>query len=290
MTNDLETLSARIEPFLKSLGDLFLRNVAASKRDNIGGNPNDAQTETDLAVEAHVMEFLRSISDFPILSEESAKLNDSRDVFANAPAYWVCDPIDGTVFFQRLEYGEFGTLLSLVEGGNIVGAWGYFPFADKRDDVLVTSITPDAVYINGVRSHANSKTNGALLGRCGVSRRAKQVTDTDRARIEVNKTACGITPKRPSLHSVMRFARGELDYFVNVGSHPWDFTVMAKIVTALGGVCYKFSTEQSATLYEGDVILDAAMVVACVAHDVDYNAVISPLFVGTAYEKTCVRE
>lgn len=291
MAIDIKKLDKAVTPFLETLGDLFFRDVTEAKRHNLGP-ADDAQTETDLAVEAHVVAFLKSISDFPVLSEESAKTDDARDVFLNAAAYWICDPIDGTTFFQKLEYGEFATLLSLVEDGEIVAAWAYFPGATAAEDVLAKSITPDTVTINDVPSVVASqthKTHADYIGRFGISKNDYAVTADERAQFEKNKTDCGMTkhPRRPG-HGHLKFARGQMDYFAHIGSHPWDYTVLAKFVTALGGQAYKFDAARGPCLYQDDVILDAEMVVAVTLPGIDYNAAIAPLFAGTRWEKTCL--
>lgn len=292
MALDLRKFDKEIDPFMRSLGDRFFRNVDPAKRQNVSSNPADAQTETDLACEMAVCEFLRGISDFPILSEESAKLDKSRDVFRQAPAYWICDPIDGTTHFQRLGYGEFGTLLSLVEEGQITGAWGYFPGAAKENDVLAKSTAPDEVFIDGVPSVVFARATDDLegiVGRFKLSKHATYVTEQERAQFDINKGIAGITAQAhiPG-HSTLKFARGRMDYFAHVGSHPWDFTVMGKFVTALGGQVYKFDETQSARRFEDDAILDAEMVIALTMPGIDYNAVIGPLFKNTRWEKTCL--
>jgi len=295
MTLDLAALLAaldtKIDPFLRSLGDAFFRQVGEARRANISGNPADAQTETDLAVERAVMDFLGGLADFPVLSEESAKLDDAREKFAAAPAYWVCDPIDGTTYFQRLEYGEFSTLLSLVQGGVIVAAWGYWPGETKEADCLIKSLTPDTVLIDGVpvMPVRTPKMPADYAGRFGISKSAHYVTAEDRATFDANKKRIGMTAKpRVPGHSTALFARGRLDFFAHIGTHPWDFTTMGKFVTALGGQVYKFDETRGVHLYEGDVILDDTMMLAAVMPGIDYNAAIAPLFAGTRWEKTCL--
>jgi 3'(2'), 5'-bisphosphate nucleotidase len=68
-------------------------------------------TEADMAAHHYIIEQLAQISDYPILSEESAKLSfEERSQWSS---YWLVDPLDGTKqFVQRTD--EFCVCIALI--------------------------------------------------------------------------------------------------------------------------------------------------------------------------------
>jgi 3'(2'), 5'-bisphosphate nucleotidase len=71
-------------------------------------------TEADLAAHHHIVDALTAISDFPILSEESADIPWSeRKTWVR---YWLVDPLDGTKEFIK-KNGEFTVNIALIEYG-----------------------------------------------------------------------------------------------------------------------------------------------------------------------------
>lgn len=285
---DILSLDYAVTPFLKTLGDRFFRNITDENRANISADIHDLQTATDIAVEKALIDFLGSISPYPVLSEESDKGDkEGRRRFAKEKAYWVTDPIDGTAYFRNLEYGEFGTLLALVVNGKVVAGWGYFPGEKAEDDIMVKSVTPDAVTINDMPTTRTASKEP--IGQFGISKHAFDVTEEERRILATNKKAAGLEyDPRPKYHSIIRYAQGKLDYYVYIGSYPWDFCVSAKIVEALGGRMYKFDRTRNGMPFEGDAILDHTMTVGVVLPRVDPQQTILPIFKNTAWEKTCV--
>lgn len=71
-------------------------------------------TEADLAAHNCIVTGLEAVSDFPILSEESADISwQERQQWQ---AYWLVDPLDGTKEFIK-KNGEFTVNIALIENG-----------------------------------------------------------------------------------------------------------------------------------------------------------------------------
>lgn len=71
-------------------------------------------TEADLAAHNCIVDGLTSVSEFPILSEESANIPwDERKQWSS---YWLVDPLDGTKEFIK-KNGEFTVNIALIKDG-----------------------------------------------------------------------------------------------------------------------------------------------------------------------------
>ena len=71
-------------------------------------------TEADLTAHHHIVDALQSISDLPILSEESSDISwQERKTWTR---YWLVDPLDGTKEFIK-KNGEFTVNIALIEYG-----------------------------------------------------------------------------------------------------------------------------------------------------------------------------
>jgi len=71
-------------------------------------------TEADLAAHNCIVEGLSKVSDFPILSEESANISWQERSSWNT--YWLVDPLDGTKEFIK-KNGEFTVNIALIKDG-----------------------------------------------------------------------------------------------------------------------------------------------------------------------------
>ncbi len=77
-------------------------------------------TEADMAAHHYIIEQLSQISDYPILSEESAKLSFSER--SSWQTYWLVDPLDGTKQFVK-RTDEFCVCIALIHKNKpILGA------------------------------------------------------------------------------------------------------------------------------------------------------------------------
>ena len=81
---------------------------------------NSPLTEADMAAHHYIVDQLAQISDYPILSEESAKL--SFEERSSWQTYWLVDPLDGTKQFVK-RTDEFCVCIALIHKNEaILGA------------------------------------------------------------------------------------------------------------------------------------------------------------------------
>ncbi|MBT0587508.1 3'(2'),5'-bisphosphate nucleotidase CysQ [Alteromonas oceanisediminis] len=85
-------------------------------------------TEADLAAHHTIVDGLKSISDLPILSEESANIPWSER--KEWQQYWLVDPLDGTKEFIK-KNGEFTVNIALIDQGEPVMGVVYAPALEQ---------------------------------------------------------------------------------------------------------------------------------------------------------------
>ncbi len=85
-------------------------------------------TEADLAAHHVIVDELKSLSELPILSEESADIDWQER--AGWQQYWLVDPLDGTKEFIK-KNGEFTVNIALIDGGKPVMGVVYAPALNK---------------------------------------------------------------------------------------------------------------------------------------------------------------
>jgi 3'(2'), 5'-bisphosphate nucleotidase len=85
---------------------------------------NSPLTEADLAAHKTIVSGLESISELPILSEESATI--SWEERSQWQKYWLVDPLDGTKEFIK-KNGEFTVNIALIDQGKPVLGVVYAP-------------------------------------------------------------------------------------------------------------------------------------------------------------------
>ncbi|AJK71586.1 inositol monophosphatase [Campylobacter jejuni] len=73
----------------------FLLNLKENKINS--NNEKDIKLQADLDSEKIICEILQNVFDYPILSEESYKINDEE----KKGIYWVVDPLDGSLNFSQ---------------------------------------------------------------------------------------------------------------------------------------------------------------------------------------------
>ncbi|WP_438863442.1 3'(2'),5'-bisphosphate nucleotidase CysQ [Neptunicella sp.] len=85
-------------------------------------------TEADLAAHHIIVQGLQTISDLPVLSEESANIPwQQRQQWDQ---YWLVDPLDGTKEFIK-KNGEFTVNIALIDNGQPVFGVVYAPVLEK---------------------------------------------------------------------------------------------------------------------------------------------------------------
>jgi len=128
---------------------------------------NSPLTKADSASHLLIDTCLKSISSYPVISEESEKF------YTTAKKYWLVDPLDGTKEFIN-KNGEFTINISLIEDRYPILGYVYSPIKkvlyvgglnkssfkifESNIDELSVSLPNDPIRIVASRSHLNEET------------------------------------------------------------------------------------------------------------------------------------
>ncbi|HOT49411.1 MAG TPA: inositol monophosphatase [Candidatus Hydrogenedentes bacterium] len=220
-----------IQSLLKE-ASVYVREQYA-RRDRVGvqskGNPNDLLTEADLGVQDLIVEGIRNC--FP----GDAIAAEERD-FAHAPAdrdarCWVIDPIDGTQNFVRGFFPMFGISIAFVRGGMAVAAGVALPISGGcflaergagsfRDECRLR-----------VSDVASASVARVEVDFSGPPERAETLRRASRIICGAGQIRCACA----TVVSLCQIAAGEMDGFVHVALHPWDYAAAQLIVEEAGG-------------------------------------------------------
>ncbi|EGG20152.1 inositol-phosphate phosphatase [Cavenderia fasciculata] len=193
----------------------------------------DLVTETDKAVEAHIIKRLtEQYPETKIMGEESTK----DGVYGwTDEATWIIDPIDGTTNFVH-RFPLFCISIALSINKQIVVGCIYSPVLDE----LFTATKGGGAFLNGQRMSVTS-----------VDSLQQAVVATN---VGYDRTPYGIDFMLTNFKSIMsqnvqslRFsgtaawemasvACGRLDCFYEWGIHPWDIAAASIMITEAGGV------------------------------------------------------
>lgn len=187
-------------------------------------------TEADLAAHNIIVDALANLSDFPILSEESANIEWSER--KSWTTYWLVDPLDGTKEFIK-KNGEFTVNIALIEKGvpvlgvvyapainetyaGSLGNGAYKLDSDGNKSTIVPQATRDldTIKVVGSRSHQSPEIKGFI--------------DALNARSEL--VAMGSSLK------LCLVAEGQAHLYPRLGpTSEWDTAAAHAVVKAAGG-------------------------------------------------------
>lgn len=192
-------------------------------------------TEADLAAHNHIVAGLESLSDLPILSEESTD-EVTWEERKNWQTYWLVDPLDGTKEFIK-KNGEFTVNIALIDNGQPIFGVVYAPalqvtyYGDKASGAFkktltdTKSITPESYnegqtwIVVGSRSHPSVET--------------QQLLDTLQGEVEM-------IPMGSSLKLCL-VAEGKAHLYPRLGpTSEWDTGAAQAVVEAAGGNVYAY--------------------------------------------------
>ena len=129
-------------------------------------------TTADLAAHHHIIKELAKISEFPILSEESAQIDYKQR--QQWQTYWLVDPLDGTKEFIKRN-GDFTVNIALIHQHKVILGMVYVPVsgvyyfgacgegAFKQNNhgeinpIQVRAKTPKKLIVVGSRSHITAE-------------------------------------------------------------------------------------------------------------------------------------
>ena len=192
-------------------------------------SPTDFATEADFAAEARLEKALCGLlpgSGF--VGEEIASKDPSvGDQAAGEGVFWIVDPLDGTRNFVNKK-SEFGTIVALVENGEIRQGWIYAIL----DDQFAVGSASDGAYWNGER-----------IGACG-----DQVTERSGYRslgyfdrpwheefVPAFRNAYETEPAHCSAFTYINLLRGVSRFALYSRCHPWDHAAGILFMRETGG-------------------------------------------------------
>jgi 3'(2'), 5'-bisphosphate nucleotidase len=181
---------------------------------------NSPVTKADLIANEIIIHGLQSISDYPILSEETPIEYDIRK---NWKKYWLVDPLDGTKDFIS-KNGEFTINIALIENNKPIMGVVYIPISD---DVYYAEHTKGA-FKNGNVIFNNSK-RSELIGADSNFHSTQEVINffNDNNIKDIKKYGSSI--------KICKLAEGIIDIYPRLnGTKEWD-TAAAHIIANESG-------------------------------------------------------
>jgi fructose-1,6-bisphosphatase/inositol monophosphatase family enzyme len=181
--------------------------------------PGDLVTIADEAVERRLEpELRRLLPGSVVLGEEAAAADPSVIAVLDAgDPVWIIDPIDGTANFAEAR-GDFGVMIALVRGGQILCAWIY----DPRADSMATAEQGGGAWLDGRRlqvapapGDAGALRGALLAGFYGDPALGRRVHER-RTRVQAVKSL------RCAAAEYVRLADGAMHFALFSKLMPWD--------------------------------------------------------------------
>lgn len=186
-------------------------------------------TETDLAVEAHIVATLgRDTPAIPVMAEESAQALGLR----GQPCYWVVDPLDGTTNFAH-GFPHFAVSIALLEDEQPKVAAIYHPMLDE----LFCASLGGGAWLND-RPLSVTKTDHLINALVATG----FPYDIEHALSQVMEQLGRVLPMVRDIRragaaalDLAYVACGRLDGFYEINLQPWDTAAGWLLVTEAGG-------------------------------------------------------
>jgi len=201
------------------------------KEENIGdGNASAILTETDLKVEKHLINGLKSkFPEHQFIGEESG---GSGSELGNAPT-WIIDPIDGTMNFVHAN-PLVCTSVGLTVNKKLVLGIVHCPLIDK----VYTAITGKGAFCNGKRIKTSKVKE---MGKAMMIMELPVGANQDKKDIAIANLkyimdhAHSVRCPGPAAMDIAWVAAGSADGYFHQGIHSWDMAGGTIIVKEAGG-------------------------------------------------------
>ncbi|HEY2110741.1 MAG TPA: inositol monophosphatase family protein, partial [Dongiaceae bacterium] len=194
--------------------------------------PGDLVTIADEAAEHRLTPALiQLLPGSVVVGEEAAAADPSViDRLDGGDPVWVIDPVDGTANFAAAK-GDFGVMVSLIQGGRTLAAWIY----DPRHERMAAAELGGGAWLDGVRIRVAAvpadpaELSGPLLGDTFgdivVARRVRQRRDRVRA----------LKSLRCAAAEYVRLADGGMHFALFSKLMPWDHAAGVLLHGEAGG-------------------------------------------------------
>lgn len=196
----------------------------------------DIKLEGDLLSNTNILQGLGSISDFPILSEETG-WHDLKNKGERKGKYWIIDPLDGTFnYFRQIPF--YGICIALWEDDQpLLGCFYDIPnkkfyYGEVGDRAIVND---RSLSVSNV-----SELNKAVLS-TGFPSKLDLESDLGKNYLDQMKSFKKVRMLGSAAASLSLVAEGKLDVHFEKSSMIWDVASGIALVLAAGGfVKYKF--------------------------------------------------
>lgn len=202
------------------------------------GSANDFVTEADLGSQNLIKELVERYypGDRVIGEEDGMDDEDIIRTIENNPKgtrLWLVDPLDGTINYIRGIMG-YGVSIGVFDGNETIAGAIYQP----DTDALYTAEPGSGAWKNGKRIHVSGFSK---LSEC-IGGTHIPVSDMNwRAHTNIwNEAVCAncqnLRMLGASVYEQTRVAAGGIDFYYEIGPHPWDLAAGRLIVEEAGGI------------------------------------------------------
>jgi fructose-1,6-bisphosphatase/inositol monophosphatase family enzyme len=193
-------------------------------------DPTDVVTAADRAAEAELtLRLPELVLGSSVVGEEAVAADPSvLERLRGASPVWVVDPLDGTRNFAA-GHGPFGTMVVLVERGELLAAGIYMTEGDR----MFLAERGLGTHFNGQRVLPRVAAGGELSGTLSVRYMPEAVAAPLTARIAAHRQVPAVIC---AAHEYTQIALGQKDYVHYYRLLPWDHAPGALIVREAGGV------------------------------------------------------
>lgn len=193
-------------------------------------DPTDLVTAADRAAEAELtLRLPELVPGSSVVGEEAVAADPTvLERLRGSVPVWVVDPLDGTRNFAA-GHGPFGTMVALVERGELLASGIYFTEGDR----LFLAERGQGAYFNGERMAPRAPTTGVLAGTLYVRYMPEELAGPLQSRAAQHHHVPGVIC---AAHEYTQVALGLKDYVHYYRLLPWDHAPGALIVREAGGV------------------------------------------------------
>eukprot|EP00088_Acartia_fossae_P054736 TRINITY_DN6313_c0_g1_i4.p1 TRINITY_DN6313_c0_g1~~TRINITY_DN6313_c0_g1_i4.p1 ORF type:complete len:295 (-),score=84.49 TRINITY_DN6313_c0_g1_i4:90-974(-) len=238
-SEELEQMLETVLHLTKETGQIIANAIGSDANAEIDlkehnkedGNASAILTETDMKVEKHLINGLRSkYPDHQFIGEESSEANSSE--LTDAPT-WIIDPIDGTMNFVHSN-PLVCTSIGLTVNQKLVLGVVHCPLIDK----VYTAIKGQGAFCNGKKIKTSGVTDlsKAMLIMelpVGANKEKKAVGMKNLEYMLDNAHA--VRSPGPAAMDIAWVGAGSADGYFSQGIHSWDMAAGALIVKEAGG-------------------------------------------------------
>ncbi|RYZ04555.1 MAG: inositol monophosphatase [Myxococcales bacterium] len=193
-------------------------------------DPTDLVTAADRAAEAELTERLPELAPgSSVVGEEAVAADPSvLERLRGSQPVWVVDPLDGTRNFAA-GHGPFGTMVALVERGELLASCIYFTEGDR----MFLAERGLGAFENGHRIAPRASATGVLAGTVSVRYMPEPLAAPLKARAASHHQVPGVIC---AAHEYTQVATGQKDYVLYYRLLPWDHAPGALMVREAGGL------------------------------------------------------